>query len=143
MPDLPQCLSQGNHRPSEEYGGEEQFYQAHHLDASHDQEIRGNIAVSLKVQKLIADYEKFVTEMESEADLYARQKEAEGIKLTKDAEARGEALKRAALATAGGDTLVALRIVENLKLGDLMISTQLVNPLDIDAMMRRLGATAK
>ena len=50
---------------------------------------------------------------------------------------------RAALATAGGDMLVALRMVENLKLGDLMISTQLVNPLDIDAMMKRLGAPQK
>ena len=41
------------------------------------------------------------------------------------------------------DWVIALRAVENLKLDQLSISTQLVNPLDFDAMMRRLGAPVK
>ena len=93
-----------------------------------------------KIRRLVADYEKYVVETESEADLYAKKKEAEGIKLLKDAEARGQALKRSALSSTGGNMVVALRAVENLEFGTLMISTQLVNPLDFDAMMRRLGA---
>ena len=92
------------------------------------------------IRKITADYEKYVTETRSEADLYARQKEAEGIKLLKVAKAKGEALKREALSSAGGSTLVALRTVESLDLGEIVISTQLVNPLDLDEMMRRLGA---
>ena len=91
------------------------------------------------IQRVVADYEKYVTETLSDAELYAARKEAEGITLLKDAEARGEALRRAALANGGGSTLVALRAVENLNLGDMMLSTQLVNPLDFDEMMKRLG----
>lgn len=93
-----------------------------------------------KVQRIEADYKKYVVETKSEADLYANTQEAAGIKLLKDAEARGEALKREALTGAGGSTLVALRVAENLKFGDIMISTQLVNPLNLDEMMRTLGA---
>ena len=93
-----------------------------------------------KIKKVIADYEKYVVETQSEADLYAQEKEAEGIKLLKDAEARGEALKRQALTGSGGNTLVALKVAENLQLGDMMVSTQLVNPLDLNEMIRTLGA---
>ncbi len=96
-----------------------------------------------RVKKVTADFEKYVVETQSEADLYAQQKQAEGIKLTKDAEARGEALKREALTGQGGSTLVALRVAENLQLGEMLISTQLVNPLDLDQMMRSLGAGKK
>ncbi|MEE2887245.1 MAG: SPFH domain-containing protein [Planctomycetota bacterium] len=92
------------------------------------------------IRKVVADYEKYVVETQSEADLYAQQKEALGIKLLKDAEARGEALKRQALTGSGGNTLVALEVAQNLKLGDMMVSTQLVNPLDLNEMMRTLGA---
>lgn len=91
------------------------------------------------IQRVIADYEKYVTESRSEAELYGAQKEAAGIELLRTAEAKGEALRRAALSNGGGNTLVALRAVENLQLGDLMLSTQLVNPLDFDAMMARFG----
>lgn len=94
----------------------------------------------LKIRKVQTDAERYVLETQSDADLFARQKEAEGVKLLKDAEARGEALKREALSIAGGNTLVALRLIESLRLGDMMISTQALDPLDIDGMMKRLGA---
>ena len=93
-----------------------------------------------EIQRITADFEKYVTVTRSEADLYAAQKEALGIKLLKDAEARGQALKRQALSTAGGSMLVALRTVEGLKFDTLSISTQLVNPLDLAEMMKRFGA---
>lgn len=94
-----------------------------------------------KIKRVVADYEKYVVETRSKAELYANEKEAEGIRLLKDAEARGEALKRQALSGDGGATLVALRTVENLKFDHLSVSTQLVNPLDLAEMMKRLGAT--
>lgn len=93
-----------------------------------------------KIMKVVADYEKFVVETHSDADLYAQQKQALGIKLLKDAEARGEALKREALTGAGGNTLVALQVASNLQFGDMKVSTQLVNPLDLDDIIRSLGA---
>ncbi|MCA8957904.1 MAG: hypothetical protein KDC87_17645 [Planctomycetes bacterium] len=110
--------------------------------------IRENLAKSLtemraendkKIKRVVADYEKYVAETRSTAELYAKQKEAEGLLLVKDSEARGEALRRQALVGTGGNTLVALRVVENLKLGDLSVSTQLINPLDLDRMMRSFG----
>jgi regulator of protease activity HflC (stomatin/prohibitin superfamily) len=93
-----------------------------------------------KIKRVVADYEKYVVETLSAAELHVQQKEAEGIKLLKDAEARGQALKRSALTGKGGDIVVALRVVENLKLDSMVLSTQLVNPLDLVEMMRRLGA---
>ena len=93
-----------------------------------------------KIMRVVADYEKFVVETYSGADLYAQQKQAAGIKLLKDAEARGEALKRKALSGPGGNTLVALEVATNLKFGDMKVSTQLVNPLDLNGMIRSLGA---
>lgn len=93
-----------------------------------------------KIAAIRADFEKKVTEVKSDADLYAAGKEAEGIRLLKEAEADGQKLKREALAAAGGRVYVALELVRNLELGDMLVSTQLIDPLDIDAMMRRLGA---
>jgi hypothetical protein len=93
-----------------------------------------------KRQRIEADYKKYVTEIESTADLYAAQKEAQGILLLKDAEARGEALRRQALSGEGGRFLVALETVKNIQLGEIMVSTQLVNPLDLEQMMEMLGA---
>ncbi len=93
-----------------------------------------------KRQKIEADYKKYVTETESAAELYASQKEAQGILLLKDAEAQGEALRRQALSGDGGRFLVALETVKNIQLGEIAVSTQLVNPLDLERMMEMLGA---
>lgn len=96
-----------------------------------------------KIQAITADYRKTVTETKSDADLYAAVKEAEGVKLLKEAEARGEALRREALAGAGGSVLVALELVRNLKLGEMVLSTQAVNPLDVETLLDRLGVNGK
>ncbi len=96
-----------------------------------------------KRQRIEADYKKYVIETESAADLYASQKEAQGILLLKDAKARGEALRRQALSGEGGRFLVALETVKNIKLGEIAVSTQLVNPLNLEQMMELLGAKSK
>jgi regulator of protease activity HflC (stomatin/prohibitin superfamily) len=92
-----------------------------------------------KRQRIEADYKKYVTETESAAELHASQKEAQGILLLKDAEAQGEALRRQALSGEGGRFLVALEMVKNIELTEIAVSTQLVNPLNLDQMMELLG----
>jgi regulator of protease activity HflC (stomatin/prohibitin superfamily) len=86
-----------------------------------------------------ADFEKRVTELRSDADLYAARRAAEGTFLLKEAEAKGQALKRSALSSAGGTVLVALEIATNLNLGSMLISTQQMNPLDINGILESLG----
>jgi hypothetical protein len=96
-----------------------------------------------KIQAITADYRKAVTEIKSDADLYAAVKEAEGVKLLKEAEARGQTLRRDALAGAGGSMLVALELVRNLNLGEMVLSTQAMNPLDVETLLDQLGANGK
>lgn len=92
------------------------------------------------IQGINADYKKSVTEVQSDADLYTALKEADGVKLLKEAEARGQTLRREALGGAGGDVLVALELVRKLNLGEMIISTQATNPLDVEALLERFGA---
>ena len=91
------------------------------------------------ITEITATYKKTVQETQSDADLYAMLKEADGIKLLREAEATGQALRRDAVATTGGTVLVALEIARNLQLGDMLVSTQVTNPLDISSMMEKLG----
>lgn len=95
------------------------------------------------IAAIIADYERKVTETKSDGDLYAAQREAEGILVLKEAEADGQSLKRDALASSGGRVLIALEVVRNLQLGEMIVSTQQINPLDINEMMNRLGTANK
>lgn len=92
-----------------------------------------------KVAAIQADFEKVVVETRSDADLYAARKNAEGSLLVAEAKAKGEALRRSAVAGTGGQTLVALEMAKNLTLGDITVSTQLVNPLDIQRMLELFG----
>ncbi len=85
-------------------------------------------------------YKKIVTETKAKADLFAAELDAKSTRLRREAEAEGQKLRREALATAGGSTYVALELARNLNLGSLSVSTQLIDPLDIDAMLKRLGA---
>ena len=67
-------------------------------------------------------------------------KKADGTRLIKAAEAEEQALRRAAVASPGGANLVALEMARNLNLGDMMVSTQLINPLDVNQIIKSLGA---
>jgi regulator of protease activity HflC (stomatin/prohibitin superfamily) len=84
-----------------------------------------------------------VTKIRAEADLYKTRKEAEGDMLVQVAEAKGTQLVNQAYASSGSDNLVALDMAKVLEGIELMIITDEkngVNPLDIDAMARMLGA---
>lgn len=96
-----------------------------------------------KVAAITADFQKRVVEIQSDADLYAAQKEAEATKLLKEAEAQGQTLRREAVATSGGNALVALELASNLNFGDMTVSTQAVNPLDVAEILRLLGLPSK
>ncbi len=93
-----------------------------------------------KIRAIEADYQRKATETKSDGDLYAAQRDAAGLTVMREAEAEAQRLKREALAVPGGNVLVALELVRNLKLGDITVSTQVLDPLDIEAMVRRLGA---
>ncbi len=92
-----------------------------------------------KVKAIIADYEREVVETKSDADLYAAQQEAKGIEVLKKAEADGQTLRRSALATPGGEVLVALELVRNLKLGTMTVSTQQVNLVNVEDLIKKFG----
>jgi len=74
-------------------------------------------------------------------DLYKAQRLAEGQLELKKAEAEGERLRNEAMAGAGGRIMAALEAAKHLELGDITVSTQQTDFLDIDAMIRKLGVS--
>ncbi len=93
-----------------------------------------------KVEGIRADYKKKVAETMSDADLYAAVKQADGTRLLKEAEAAGQTMRRQALAIKGAEIYAGLELLKGLNLGDMKISTQAVNPLDVEAMIERFGS---
>ena len=81
-----------------------------------------------------------VLKLNAEADLYYRQKVAEGDLLVALAEAEGTRLENQALQTAGASNLVGLEMAEVLNGVQVMIvptdGPQGVNPLDLDELVR-------
>lgn len=82
---------------------------------------------------------KYEMERKAQADLYAAEKRAEGQLLVKQAEAAGERLRNEAMAGVGGAIMVALEAAKNLQLGDLVVSTQRTDFLDIEKIVTKLG----
>ncbi len=91
------------------------------------------------ITQLRADAGKQEVEVRSGADLYSAQMRAQGELEVKLAEAEAERMRREALAVPGADVYVALEIARSLKLGELSISTQIFDPLDVEAFVKRLG----
>lgn len=96
-----------------------------------------------KVEEILAEANKYLTEKKAEADLYKKKKQAEGRLLIKKAEAEGERLRREAMTGAGGDMIVALEAARNINLADIGVSTQDIDLLDIDKMINKFGAPEK
>jgi regulator of protease activity HflC (stomatin/prohibitin superfamily) len=92
-----------------------------------------------EVENTRATYQQVVAQTKSDADLYSATKEAEGTKLLKEAEAEGQRLRRDALSGQGANLYVALELARSLNLGSMTFSTQQIDPLDVDAVLRRLG----
>jgi regulator of protease activity HflC (stomatin/prohibitin superfamily) len=93
------------------------------------------------IAQLRADAILSVAKIKADADLYAAELEAKGQLLEKEAEAKGQLLKATAMNGSGGDNMVALEAVQNLKLLEATISTQDKDFLDLDAMVKSLGAS--
>lgn len=87
--------------------------------------------------------ESEVVKIRAEADLYRKKKESEGDMLVKVADAKGTQLVNQAYASSGSENLVALEMAKVLDgIGLIVISDSKtgVNPLDVEQMMRLLGA---
>ena len=105
--------------------------------------VRMQAEADLQIATIDAEYKRYATEKNADADLVAAQKGAEGSLLVKTAEAEGERLRNEAIQGAGGSVIVALEAARNLKLDDVTISTVDVDLLDIDGMVTRLGLPKK
>jgi len=93
-----------------------------------------------KVTKIISSANKFMVEQKAEGDHYMHVKHAAGELLVDRAKAEGERLRRLAMTGLGGDLIVALEAARNINLGDVVVSTQDMDLLDVDDMIKKLGA---
>jgi regulator of protease activity HflC (stomatin/prohibitin superfamily) len=93
-----------------------------------------------KVTEIIASANKYMIEQQSEADHYMHVKHAAGELLVDRATAEGERLRRVAMTGMGGDLIVALEAARNINLGEIVISTEEMDFLDVDEMIIKLGA---
>lgn len=81
-----------------------------------------------------------VAKTRADADLYAAEMIAKGTLVERQAEAEGQRLRAAVLQGSGGANLVALEAVKGVNLSEIIISTLDTDPLDVDAMVDKLGA---
>lgn len=96
-----------------------------------------------EIAQLNADARLAAAKLTANADLYKAELEAKGTLLEREASAKGEKLKAAALNTPGGENLVAFELVEQLNLGDITVSTQTNDFLDVEAVLQKVGASAE
>ena len=94
------------------------------------------------IAQINADARLAAARLKANADLYKAELEAKGTLLEKEASAEGERLKAAALNTPGGANLVAMELVEQLNLGEVTVSTQSEDFLDVEALLKKIGAQA-
>lgn len=92
-----------------------------------------------QIAEIIATAEASATTTRADADLIAAKRAAEGLRLMKEAEAAGTRMKNEAMSGAGGRVLVALEAVKNLDIASAEVSTTLVDFLDVERMLERLG----
>ncbi|WP_269523492.1 SPFH domain-containing protein [Coraliomargarita parva] len=95
-----------------------------------------------EIAQINADARLAAAKLKADADLYKAELEAKGTLLEKEAQAEGERLKATALNTPGGENLVAFEIVQQLKLGDITVSTQSNDFLDVESVLEKVGANA-
>ncbi|MFQ5685481.1 MAG: SPFH domain-containing protein [Candidatus Scalindua sp.] len=93
-----------------------------------------------KVTEIIASANKYMIAKKAEGDHYMHVKHAAGELLVDRAKAEGERLRRQAMTGLGGDLIVALEAARNINLDDIVVSTQDVDLLDVNEMIKKLGA---
>ncbi|MGR3302647.1 MAG: SPFH domain-containing protein, partial [Candidatus Scalindua sp.] len=99
-----------------------------------------NAEMETRVTTILASANRFLIQKKAEGDLYKEERRAAGELLVARARAEGERLRRKAMAGSGGDLIVALEAARNINLGDVVLSTQDIDLLDIDEMVNKLGA---
>ena len=95
-----------------------------------------------EIAQINADARLTAAKLKADANLYLAELEAKGTLLEKEATAEGERLKATALNTPGGENLVAFEIVEQLNLGEITVSTQSNDFLDVASVLEKIGAGA-
>jgi regulator of protease activity HflC (stomatin/prohibitin superfamily) len=95
------------------------------------------------IAQINADARLAAAKLKADADLYKAELEAKGTLLEKEANAEGERLKATALNTPGGANLVALELVKQLNFGEITVSTQYEDFLDVEAVLEKIGAQAE
>jgi regulator of protease activity HflC (stomatin/prohibitin superfamily) len=96
-----------------------------------------------EIAQIHADARLEAAKLKADADLYKAELEAKGTLLEKEATAEGERLKATALNTPGGQNLVAFETVEQLNLGEITVSTQSNDFLDVESVLEKVGASAE
>jgi regulator of protease activity HflC (stomatin/prohibitin superfamily) len=94
-----------------------------------------------QIAQINADARLTAAKLIANADLYKAELDAKGSLLEKEASAEGERLKATALNTPGGENFVAYEIVQQLNLGEVVVSTQNNDFLDVEALIKKIGAT--
>jgi regulator of protease activity HflC (stomatin/prohibitin superfamily) len=96
-----------------------------------------------QIAQINADARLTAAKLTADVNLYKAELEAKGTLLEKEASAEGERLKATALNTPGGENLVAFEIVQNLQIGEVIVSTQSNDFLDVESILHKVGATAE
>lgn len=96
-----------------------------------------------EIAQIHADARLEAAKLKADADLYKAELEAKGTLLEKEATAEGERLKATALNTPGGQNLVAFETVEQLNLGEITVSTQSNDFLDVESVLEKVGASVE
>lgn len=96
-----------------------------------------------QIAQINADARLTAAKLKADADLYKAELEAKGTLLEREATAEGERLKATALNTPGGENLVAFEIIEQLNLGEITVSTQSNDFLDVESVLEKVGASAE
>lgn len=96
-----------------------------------------------RVVEIAAAADKYMVEKKAGADRYKEERIAAGKLLVRKVNAEGENLKRAAMIGPGGDLIVAMEAARNINLGDISISTQQIDLLDIEGIIGKFGAAVE
>ncbi len=96
-----------------------------------------------QIAQLNADARLAAAKLKADADLYQAELQAKGTLLEREAQAEGERLKATALNIPGGENLVAYELVKQLQLGEITVSTQTNDFLDVETVLKKVGASAE
>lgn len=111
------------------------------IRADKDAEI---VMLGSEVDKIVVDMlaaaNKFLIKKVAEGHHYKEERRAAGELLVDQAIAIGESMRRQSMTGVGGNLIVALEAARNINLGEIMVSTQVIDLLDIEKMITKFGA---